>query len=76
VEHERALGGWQAELETVPALAQALGTSLDFMDTIATSLVVDAARMQQNLAAHAPEGPALDSSTALDELLAELAPYF
>jgi 3-carboxy-cis,cis-muconate cycloisomerase len=74
-EHERALGGWQAELETVPAIAQALGTSLDFIDTIATSLVVDAARMGRNLEAHGPGGEALDSGVALDELLAELAPY-
>jgi len=70
-EHERALGGWQAELATVPDLAEALGSALDFLDTIAVSLEVDGARMAANLATygagetHNPKGLA----TAIDELL-------
>jgi 3-carboxy-cis,cis-muconate cycloisomerase len=73
-EHERALGGWQAELALVPEIAGALGTSLDFLDTIATSLVVDAQRMRENLRrCGEASGAAVD--TAVDELLGELAPY-
>jgi 3-carboxy-cis,cis-muconate cycloisomerase len=74
-EHERALGGWQAELAVVPAIAAALGTSLDFLETIAASLVIDAPRMSANLAAYgeAAAAPALDA--ALEELLGELTPY-
>jgi 3-carboxy-cis,cis-muconate cycloisomerase len=76
-EHERALGGWQAEIATVPEIAGALGTSLDFLDAIASGLVVDADRMRANIAAHsaASTDPAFDSGAAVDELLAELAPY-
>ena len=74
-EHERALGGWQAELATVPQMADALGSSLDFLETIGASLVVDAARMKQNLSAHGEAGARADPGTAADELLADLAPY-
>src|SRR5258706_1841601 len=48
-EHERALGGWQAELALVPEIASALGTSLDFLGILARSLVWDAAGMTANL---------------------------
>jgi len=74
-EHERALGGWQAELAVVPQIADALGSSVDFLDTIGASLVVDAARMKANVAAHGAASPAADLAAATDELLAELAPY-
>ncbi|MGZ5080276.1 MAG: lyase family protein [Usitatibacter sp.] len=74
-EHERALGGWQAELAIVPEIAAALGTSLDFLETIAASLVVNAQRMKSNLDAHGEGGPAASLETALDELLRDLAPY-
>ena len=73
-EHERALGGWQAELATVADIAQALGTALDFLDTLAAGLVVDAARMAANLRASgdaAPDVAILARRT--DELLAGLA---
>lgn len=73
--HERALGGWQAELAIVPGIAAALGTSLDFLETIAASLVVNAERMKANLAAYGEGGAAASVETALDELLGELAPY-
>ena len=76
-EHERALGGWQAELALVPEIASALGTSLDFLETIAASLVVNAERMKANLAQYgeAAPGGAHASQPAVDELLAALAPY-
>jgi 3-carboxy-cis,cis-muconate cycloisomerase len=74
-EHERALGGWQAELATVPAIAGALGSSLDFLDTIAQSLVINADRMKANATAYGEEPPAAALEDAVDELLAELAPY-
>ncbi len=72
-EHERALGGWQAELAVVPEIAGQLGSSLDFLDGIAQSLVVDAARMKANLGAQA--GPAPSCIPAVEELLASLSPY-
>jgi 3-carboxy-cis,cis-muconate cycloisomerase len=75
-EHERALGGWQAELGLVPEIAGALGTSLDFLETIAGSLVVNAARMKSNLQAYGEADATHDACLpAVDELLAELAPY-
>jgi 3-carboxy-cis,cis-muconate cycloisomerase len=75
VENERALGGWQAEFATVPEIASVLGTSLDFLDTIAASLVVNAERMRANVTAYGAEPPAASLEGVADELLAELAPY-
>jgi 3-carboxy-cis,cis-muconate cycloisomerase len=48
-EHERALGGWQAELVTIPELLDAAGGALDALDRIADGLVVNAERMRANL---------------------------
>jgi 3-carboxy-cis,cis-muconate cycloisomerase len=50
-EHERALGGWQAELVTIPALVEAAGSALDALERIAAGLVVNADRMRANLEA-------------------------
>jgi 3-carboxy-cis,cis-muconate cycloisomerase len=50
-EHERALGGWQAELMTVPELVDAAGSALDALERIAGGLVVDAERMKANIEA-------------------------
>ena len=50
-EHERALGGWQAELVTIPELVHAAGSALDALERIAASLVVNADRMKANLEA-------------------------
>jgi len=72
-QHERALGGWQAELAVVPDIAAQLGSALDFLDGIATSLVVDAKRMQANLEAQAPG--AKPAQHAAEETLAALSPY-
>jgi len=38
-EHERALGGWQAELVTIPELLDAVGGALDALERIAGGLV-------------------------------------
>jgi 3-carboxy-cis,cis-muconate cycloisomerase len=48
-EHERALGGWQAELVTIPELMDAAGGALDALERVAGGLVVDADRMRANL---------------------------
>ena len=75
-EHERGLGGWQAELALVPEIAGALGSSLDFLEIIGASLVVNADRMKANVAAHAAEPSDPQAmQPAVDELLATLAPY-
>ena len=72
-EHERALGGWQAELVLVPQLAAALGGALDFLETVGASLAIDPARMRANLASQGLAAP--DLGHAVDELLAGLTPY-
>jgi 3-carboxy-cis,cis-muconate cycloisomerase len=73
-ENERALGGWQAELAVVPEIASQLGSCLDFLDGIASSLVVDARRMKANLDAYAP-GARPAAPHAAEELLAALSPH-
>ena len=50
-EHERALGGWQAELVTIPELVEVAGSALDALERIAAGLVVNAERMKANLEA-------------------------
>ena len=50
-EHERALGGWQAELVTIPDLVDAAGSALDALERIAAGLVVNPERMKANLEA-------------------------
>ena len=48
-EHERALGGWQAELVTIPELVDTAGGALDALERIAGGLVVNVERMKANL---------------------------
>jgi 3-carboxy-cis,cis-muconate cycloisomerase len=48
-EHERALGGWQAEWPTLPALLLVTSGALAAAVDIAGGLEVDAARMRANL---------------------------
>jgi 3-carboxy-cis,cis-muconate cycloisomerase len=76
-ENERALGGWQAELAIVPEIASVMGSSLDFIETISSSLVIDAERMAANLAKYGEGGTANTAAIqpAIDELLAGLGPY-
>lgn len=48
-EHERALGGWQAEWETLPEIASLCGAALTQMRDLIEGLKVDAARMRANI---------------------------
>lgn len=50
-EHERAIGGWQAELATFPELLETAGGAIDALERISAGLVVNPARMRQNLEA-------------------------
>jgi 3-carboxy-cis,cis-muconate cycloisomerase len=48
-EHERALGGWQAEWQTFPALALVTSGAINAIADIAQGLEVDSERMRVNL---------------------------
>jgi 3-carboxy-cis,cis-muconate cycloisomerase len=76
-ENERALGGWQAELAVVPEIASVMGSSVDFLETLSASLVIDAARMAENINTYGEAGPVGIAALqpAMDELLAGLSPY-
>jgi len=50
-EHERAVGGWQAEWPTVAAVIQSTGVAIASMAEAAEGLTVNPARMKQNLTA-------------------------
>lgn len=48
-EHERALGGWQAEWDTLPQIVTLAAGALTQMADVVAGLQVDAARMRANL---------------------------
>jgi 3-carboxy-cis,cis-muconate cycloisomerase len=48
-EHERAMGGWQAEWDTLPTLVELTTRSARAMAGALAHLVVDASRMRTNL---------------------------
>ena len=48
-EHERGLGGWQAEWETLPEIAILAASALNHMTAVIVGLEVDADRMATNL---------------------------
>ena len=48
-EHERGLGNWPAEWETMPQIAMLVGGALRAMAEVAEGLDIDAARMAANL---------------------------
>jgi 3-carboxy-cis,cis-muconate cycloisomerase len=48
-EHERALGGWQAEWETIPALVRLTAGAARHTAEMLCGLEVDAARMRANV---------------------------
>jgi 3-carboxy-cis,cis-muconate cycloisomerase len=48
-EHERGLGGWQAEWETLPEILLLTSGALSQMRQVMTGLRVDAERMRENL---------------------------
>jgi len=50
-EHERGVGGWQAEWPIVTSIIQALGVAVGSMAEAAEGLTVDAQRMRANLEA-------------------------
>ncbi len=50
-EHERALGGWQAEWATLPEIVELAAASLAQMRAVIEGLQVDEEKMQANLAA-------------------------
>ena len=50
-EHERAVGGWQAELATFPELVDTLGGAIDALERISAGLVVNPVKMKENLEA-------------------------
>jgi len=50
-EHERAVGGWQAEWPTVAGIVQAAGLAVASMAEVAEGLTVDPARMRANIEA-------------------------
>lgn len=68
-EHERGLGGWQAEWETLPELVRIVAGASRATADVLEGLVVDPARMRQNL--DATGGLALAEAVAI-----ALAPQF
>lgn len=48
-EHERALGGWQAEWPTLAALVEALGSAVEVMEEVASGLTIDPDALQANM---------------------------
>jgi 3-carboxy-cis,cis-muconate cycloisomerase len=48
-EHERGLGGWQAEWEVMPEIVSLVGGALHHLASIADALQIDAAKMSENL---------------------------
>jgi 3-carboxy-cis,cis-muconate cycloisomerase len=48
-EHERALGGWQAEWPTLAALVDCLASAVEAMGEVAPGLALDADAMQANI---------------------------
>lgn len=50
-EHERGLGGWHAEWETLPEIVSLSAGALHLMAEVIPKLEIDAKRMQENLEA-------------------------
>lgn len=48
-EHERALGGWQAEWPTLAALVEVLGSAVQAMAEVAPGLAIDTDAIQANM---------------------------
>jgi 3-carboxy-cis,cis-muconate cycloisomerase len=48
-EQERALGGWQAEWDTLPEIASLTSAALNQLREVTSGLSVDAARMRSNI---------------------------
>lgn len=48
-EHERALGGWQAEWPTLASLVEALGSAVEVMAEVASGLTIDSDALLANM---------------------------
>ena len=48
-EHERALGGWQAEWPALAAICETLGSAVEAMAEVAPGLAIDADALQANM---------------------------
>ncbi|TAJ88075.1 3-carboxy-cis,cis-muconate cycloisomerase [Reyranella sp.] len=48
-EHERALGGWQAEWPTIATLVETLGSAVEAMAEVAEGLTIDPDALQANM---------------------------
>ena len=62
-EHERALGGWQSEWETLPEIVSLSAASLAHLRSVIDGLQVDTARMRSNI--DASRGMVMAESVAL-----------
>jgi 3-carboxy-cis,cis-muconate cycloisomerase len=51
IEHERAVGGWQAEWPLVHGIIQSAGVALESMVEVVEGLQIDPARMRSNISA-------------------------
>ncbi len=48
-EHERALGGWQAEWPTLAVLVETLGSAVEVMAEVSSGLTIDAEALRANM---------------------------
>jgi 3-carboxy-cis,cis-muconate cycloisomerase len=62
-EHERALGGWQSEWETLPEIVSLSAAALEYLRSVIDGLQVDTARMRSNI--DASRGMVMAESVAL-----------
>ncbi len=74
-EHERALGGWQAEWDTLPEIGQLTAGALRQMREVASGLSVDAQRMRANLDATHGQIMAEAVTLALGAKMGRMAAY-
>ncbi|MES2071586.1 MAG: 3-carboxy-cis,cis-muconate cycloisomerase [Pseudomonadota bacterium] len=74
-ENERALGGWQAEWDTLPDILRLAAGALAQMKQVVAGLTVDAARMRHNLDATQGQVMAEAVSLALGSSMGRMAAH-
>ena len=74
-EHERGLGNWQAEWDTLPQIVQLCAAALEQMRLVATVMIVDATRMRTNLDATRGQVMAEALALALTRKIGRSAAY-
>jgi 3-carboxy-cis,cis-muconate cycloisomerase len=74
-EHERGLGGWHAEWETLPALFCLASGAAEALTVVVEGLEVDRARMRDNLAASGGATLAESVSMALARVIGKRAAH-